>query len=293
MVSDTEIRKLIYEIRDDLFSSTSSISSIVKKYYSLLQYTIREDQLIKGELVGFYKIKIPNYRIIIIKQSPIYASSQPYVYVQDPISVVEKFANIGMTKEINDPVLYNRRINITPKHLHHIVESVKTIVLNLINKDILEQEYLDVNYNIFKDTKKYVDEKISELNPELLEDLLRNYKDLEKVDSTNSASKVAFSCRQILEDFTDIILNVEYLGEGVEKPVKSKTINKVKLLLSPIKSKTDKDLIESQINYFVCFNDFIQKNVHPESYSLYKEDANRCIIYTYLIIGDILKKLDI
>jgi hypothetical protein len=46
------------------------------------------------------------------------------------------------------------------------------------------------------------------------------------------------------------------------------------------------------MNYFDLLNDFIQKNTHPDNFKVSREDANSCLIYTYLFMRDILKILD-
>jgi len=55
-------------------------------------------------------------------------------------------------------------------------------------------------------------------------------------------------------------------------------------------------MLETQIeylsNYFDNLDSFIQKNAHPDKFEVTKEDANRCVIYTYLVIADVLKLLD-
>ena len=54
--------------------------------------------------------------------------------------------------------------------------------------------------------------------------------------------------------------------------------------------------VETQIeylsNYFDNLSSFIQKNMHPDRFEVTEEDAKRCVIYTYLVIADVLKLLD-
>jgi hypothetical protein len=55
-------------------------------------------------------------------------------------------------------------------------------------------------------------------------------------------------------------------------------------------------MLETQIeylsNYFDNLDNFIQKNTHPDKFEVTEEDAKRCVIYTYLVIADVLKLLD-
>ncbi len=48
----------------------------------------------------------------------------------------------------------------------------------------------------------------------------------------------------------------------------------------------ERKLIEIQLEYFDKLTDYINKHLHRKAT---KEDAHKCVIYTYLIIGDILE----
>lgn len=293
MVSDIEIRKLTYEIREDLFNPSSSVSSIVRKYYTLLQYLNEEDEIIKGELFGFKLDKTPKYRLKLFRGSPVAGTNNIQYQVRESIALIENSKNIGRKTTLTNQLTYMpRTITITPMDMHHIIESVKNHILISNNKKIIQMEYSEINYQIFEETKKYVDQKLLELDSSIMKNLVENYDKLKLVNDTNTASQIAFSCRQILEDFTESIFNEEYLPEGSKRPDKKQTKNKVRYVLSSIESETNRKMIETQIDYFSEFTDFINKNVHPENFKLYREDANRSIIYTYLIIGDIIKLIE-
>lgn len=292
MVDQEVILKLAYEIRDDIFDSSTSISSIVRKYYTFQQYSDEISDIIKGELLGFTNINyLPNYRKIKWKRDRI--SSELYTYeIKDPISSLERYLNSGRNITVRDDRYSWNTYTITLNNIYYIIEGVKNIILSGINQKIIEIEYSDIHYEIFNDTKKFVDNKLLEINSKVLKDLTTSYQNLKDVSDTNSASKIAFSCRQILEDFSDSIYKDEFLPTGNEKPKKNQIKNKIRFTLANTSSKSNKKIIQSQVDYLSKLIDFIQKNIHPKNYQLHKEDANRCIIYTYLIIGDILKILE-
>ena len=148
-------------------------------------------------------------------------------------------------------------------------------------------------HNVFTETKKFVDTKLAEICPDALEKLQLCYEELLSDAHSHRNARVAYDCREILKDFTDAIFKEEYLPEGREKPNRNQTKNKLMYTLEAtgIKGETTKKLIETQIDYFSEMSNYIEKNVHPTGFKVVKEEANRCVIYTYLIIGDILRLL--
>jgi len=198
-------------------------------------------------------------------------------------------------EEFEAPVL---SAEISALALKRIVESVRNRALEFVNNVILELVYGDILSNIFEETRKFVDSKLVEICPSAIEKLTKTYSDVVTGSSSLTWSQVAFACRDILQDFTDSIYKPEYLPEGEKTPTRKQTIKKLAFTLKARMSKSkdnERKLIESQIdrllNYFDKLNEIIQKHTHPEKFKVEKEDAHRCVIYTYLIIGDILKVL--
>jgi hypothetical protein len=177
--------------------------------------------------------------------------------------------------------------------------------INSYGIDWLEQSIEEVTEteghvlkHIFDETKEFVDVKLGEICPDALEKLNFCYKDLLSDSHSHRNARIAFDCREILKDFTDAIFKEEFLQNGKIKPKRNQTKNKLHYTLRAIKikSETTRKMLETQIeylsNYFDNLDSFIQKNAHPDKFEVTKEDANRCVIYTYLVIADVLKLLD-
>jgi len=156
----------------------------------------------------------------------------------------------------------------------------------------------DALKHIFDETKDFVDVKLGEICPDALEKLNFCYNDLLSDLHSHRNARIAFDCREILKDFTDAIFKEEYLQNEESTPKRNQTKNKLHYTLRAIKieSETTRKMLETQIeylsNYFDNLDSFIQKNTHPDRFGVTKEDANRCVIYTYLVIADVLKLLD-
>ncbi|NQE53168.1 hypothetical protein C5S29_06210 [ANME-1 cluster archaeon GoMg3.2] len=177
--------------------------------------------------------------------------------------------------------------------------------INSYGIDRLEQSIEEVTEtegdalkHIFDETKEFVDVKLEEICPDALEKLKFCYNDLLSDSHPHKNALIAFNCREILKDFTDAIFKDEYLQNDESKPSRNQTKNKLSYTLRAIKieSETTRKMLETQIeylsNYFDNLDSFIQKNTHPDKFEVTGEDAKRCVIYTYLVIADVLKLLD-
>lgn len=152
--------------------------------------------------------------------------------------------------------------------------------------------------SIFDETKVFVDAKLEDLNPDMLTKLDYIYEDLLTRNNHHNYERIAFSCREILMDFTEAIFNVDSLKENEEIPTRNQTKNKIYYRVREItESETDSKLMSERFeyicNYFSALNDLIQKNLHPDGFQVESEDAKACLIYTYLFLRDILKLVEL
>lgn len=153
-----------------------------------------------------------------------------------------------------------------------------------------------VEHDVFIDIKNFVDAELTEICHPALEKLQLCFEELSLEPHPHRNRRVAFDCREILKDFTDAIFKDEYLQNEETKPTREHTKNKLRYTLRAIEktkkmSETSKNLLDTQIDYFNALYDFIQKNAHLRDFENSRDDAKRCFIYTYLIIGGILRLL--
>jgi hypothetical protein len=149
------------------------------------------------------------------------------------------------------------------------------------------------------ETREYVDGRLEQLSPKAAQKLAQTYADLVSGETELKWSQVAYACRDILQDFTDAICDPQFLGVQVQVPPKSRTRNKIQAALDariPKVGATERDLLEAIAEYidryFDKLNNYIQKHVHPSRQDqVGAEAAKRCVIYTYLLIADLLSLL--
>jgi len=278
----------------------------------------REVEWIRLELFGYDKWKtigelmahVPKYRLVHLLYrdkfgNPVFLPSKLSFLakhaVAESVAQIESMhvmylagANIDKIREVlNVPIGSAMVGNV---QLKGIVESVRNRALEFVNNIILELEYGDILSSIFEETRQFVDSRLVEICPSAIEKLTKTYGDIVRGSSSLEWSQIAFACRDILQDFTDSIYKADYLSKGEKPPRREQTKKKLELTLrartTKLKDK-ERKLVESQIgylsSYFDKLVDLIQKYTHPVGFKVEKEDAHRCVIYTYLIIGDVLR----
>lgn len=150
---------------------------------------------------------------------------------------------------------------------------------------------------LIDETKLFVDSKLKVINLEILTKLNFIYEDMLNRDHPHSFASMAYSCREILMDFTDALFKEDDLEDNQKKPTRNQTKNKIKITLKALtKSETHSGLLSERFEYVISYldllSDYIQKNAHPDGFEVTSEDAKCCLIYTYLFMRDILKILE-
>lgn len=106
--------------------------------------------------------------------------------------------------------------------------------------------------------------------------------------SEHDVGEVAHSCELVIQDFLD--LDVLWEGIDEQRPAKEKTRNRLRAVLAgKCRSDTEQDLLEALeehvVGWFIPFETFVHKHRHrPEGSD--RRHAERCLVYTYMLIGD-------
>jgi hypothetical protein len=323
MSSTKQILQLAYEVRISAINSIENVTTLLRKCLTICQMLKRDVEWIKLELYGYgdkWKTmeealeNAPIYRQTHLLYKDFYGKP---VLIEDKLSFVTKYAIVNSISQIESEKYSGLTIvggitdflreqckkpiysaSISAFALNGILDAVRNRALEFANDIILELEYGNILSSIFEENRKFVDSRLVEICPSAIEKLTTTYCDIVGGSSSLDWSQIAFACRDILQDFTESIYKPDYLPKGEEPPTRAQTIKKLALTLQARVAKTEdteRKLIVAQIdyllNYFTELNNLIQKHTHPEKYKVKKEDAHKCVMYTYLVIGDILRIL--
>lgn len=163
-------------------------------------------------------------------------------------------------------------------------------IYDLITKQWLELRFGGVIETIFEENKKIVDSKLIEICPDAVEKFASAYERL-KENTPESLAQGVLTCRRILKDFADAIYPPKNILVKGRKVGEEEYINRLWAFTSEkIEHGTNGDLIKSEVEYIGNRIDTLYvltcKGTHS---TITKDEAERAIIRTYLLIGDLIK----
>lgn len=185
---------------------------------------------------------------------------------------------------------------VTDNFIHAVLAGIRNRIYEFLDNVILGLEYGGIPEMIFEDIRKEVDSKMVDLCPDAINKLQVAY---ENTSSTNpeSWSHVASSCRRIINDVADTIFPAHSQPvkvDGKEYAVTDeKFINRIIVgLKSKSTSKKTFEFNQSMIEYVLAFLRNIQSYSSKGDHSKFsKTDASRCVVYIYMLLGDILNTI--
>lgn len=284
--------KIAEDIINDVYSEPYLVITL-QKYYSLVKLIGHKKgkDWVRNEIYGYKDLKtVPNYRKIKLEKNY-------YVCVLNNCDqiyhkVMNEISSYHVAYHNQKP--YNDYL-VKPDNYQHILYIVRNMVHERTIHIYHYLKFDKVNHDIFEDMQKFVNKTIKELNPILHEDLQKVYQDLSDGEKSTDWQTISYQCRLILQNFADSIYepeDTERIGFD-EKPHpvgKNNYINRITAYIElKVDSETEKKFLISHIQYLHSFLENLYKITNKGTHEkIEREHANRCVIYTYLIIGDIL-----
>lgn len=180
-----------------------------------------------------------------------------------------------------------------------ILCGVKQRVYEFLSMTEKQIELGQISSDIFEKNRKYVDDKLKEFAPDVLDKFKSAHKRLSDGDK-ESISHALLSCRRILKVLADKLYPPKadpvMCRDGVQRDLsEDKYLNRLLQYISEkMSNKSSKELITANIKDFANridkLNTLDSKGVHSDAI---KSEAEQCYIHTYLLIGDILRISDI
>jgi hypothetical protein len=305
--------KLAEEILDKIQSYNlnkgSGIRDILLRYSRLVKILGRDEEVrwANQELDGYQNIKdIPYYR----DHRILHSTNQDNVdgYILDSCQIIE-----NKTKK-DDPSytfpgyeypgyknnkLSGHRIFIKPEGHLEILNLLINETYRKTTNILLELKYGKMENDIFEETRATVNKKLHEICPETLNGLTRTYEDLIRSENPYKLQEIALACRLVLKSFADAV----YPPSDQPKPGfdgKKHILDNdayVNRILAYIQENESSDtnvyFMKGYLPYLGKFlysiNMYANVGTHNKRS---KEYAKRCVIYTYLVLGDIINLTD-
>jgi len=178
-----------------------------------------------------------------------------------------------------------------------ILASRRSLIYNYVINQYYQLKFSGISDDIFTRIRERVDQRIGKLLPESVRKFSAVYENLQS-DNPENWSNAVHSCRRILEDLAnavfppseDIIKNID--GKEITiKLGKEQYINRILTFIDQnSSSKRFKELVGSNLKFIEDLLKSIFKATQKGSHTtiMSREEADRYVVYTYLIIGDII-----
>jgi hypothetical protein len=182
----------------------------------------------------------------------------------------------------------------TPWTLNQITSQLTNHVLDYIDKRILELEYSGIPASIFEERRVTVDEKLVDISLDATKKLQAAYELLAKGRTDENWSQVALECRRLMKDVADVLFpprkEPHVDKSGVEREVGSEQF--INRLLAFVDQKTEgstRRMVMAKTEHLGSLLDKVQELASGGIHSkVTKAEAKTCVIYTYLLLGDII-----
>lgn len=179
----------------------------------------------------------------------------------------------------------------------------QAFVYEYVSNKYYELKYSKITSDIFSRTRKFVDGKIGDLVPLSAQKFASVYENLTSENSEDWSNAV-HSCRRILQDTADVIYPAREdktinLDNGETKIIKLGVDNYINRIIAYVDEQSDskrfEEIVGSQMKYLGERLDAIFKAAQKGSHDIItsRQEADRYVIYTYLIVGDLLSLVEL
>ena len=175
--------------------------------------------------------------------------------------------------------------------------SRRTLIYSYATRKHYELKFAVLADDVFGRIRSFVDASIGLVVPDSVKKLTAVYDNL-RSDNPEDWANASHSCRRLLQDLADAVfpaqietrtLNVE--GQKTEiKLGADQYINRLMAYIEDSSSSSRfNEIVGSQLSYMGERLDALFEAAQKGSHAnVTKEEADRCVVYTYLIVGDIL-----
>lgn len=173
------------------------------------------------------------------------------------------------------------------------ISSRKNFLYRYASETYYELKFSGIPDDVFARVRERVDSSLATLLPQSIQELVAVYDDLKSKNAVDWSNAV-HTCRRILEDIADKVSpSTKESRTRNGKRIELGQKNYINRIIAFVEDKSNSDrfqhLVGSTIDFLGNRLDAIYEAINKGTHTiLEKEEADRYVIYTYLLIGDIL-----
>lgn len=177
------------------------------------------------------------------------------------------------------------------------LSSRRTLIYRYVLRKHYELKYSGIADDIFSRVRERVNKSIGDAVPEATQKLSAVYENL-KSENPEDWSNAVHSCRRILQDLADSVFpaqgDIVKTLNGKDKTIKLGKDNFINRLIAFIEAQSHSgsftSIVGSHLKYIGERLDSVFRATQKGSHDtiVTQEEADRYVVYTYLIVGDIL-----
>ena len=175
--------------------------------------------------------------------------------------------------------------------------SRRTLVYNYAARKHYEIKFSGLADDVFGRIRSSVDASIGSAVPDAVKKFTAVHDNL-RTDNPENWSNAVHSCRRVLQDLADVVFPAQdetrtRTVNGKEREIGLKAEQYINRLMAFIEDSSQssrfREIVGSHLDYIGNRLDALFRSAQKGSHSsVTKEEADRCVVYTYLIVGDIL-----
>lgn len=252
-----------------------------------------------GELVGrTYHEKDKKGQVKYYMRAVSVSKMESYInnYETNILAAKDVSVSISSNSNINPYIPNNAHERLTIKNTYDIyislLSTIKGKIYNYVADINYKYKFEEKIITIFEKRQNITNDKLKDICPDFSKQLISVYDNIESTNEEDWANAI-HTCRRILKSVADSLYPAieNQPKDGKIKLGKENYINRlIAYIEENVKSKSSKKMIGNSLEYIGKYIDSVYNTSNKGTHDkVTKEEAERCIIYTYILLGDILK----
>lgn len=298
MIHNDEIISKISKALNAIKNPNISLSLSLMEYKEIAMM-LEDDKAVEwavSQLEGYTKdtaIPLNEFRKEVKEGERLVTYYEPIVMLENEVNLRYDMSDTTMDKQVRDMMLtyLGQRKAAISLTLNWVRQQAHTWLIHTL----LQAKSIYLPEIIFDEIRNFVDDKIKKISPDIVERFATIFDDLSSTNQTKWAN-ATLSCREVFRILADKLQPVadEINSTGEHKLGSEDYRNRlIELVKQKSESDTFKEVFSSNLNNLIDrLESIFRASCKGKSKCENIVEAKRTVIYTYILVADILKFVD-